>query len=282
MLTNPHHDLAILRYYFEVDGVQRFAGFTNNGTVLRKIVDVGGSTRLAESGLAGTVLWPITGHQDHFREMRRLTVEKSLKDSPYPDRFKVSRQTFQEYMSDNPDFSALYVFTDTLYYIKPMYLTLLARSQYKNAVIATGNMHIFIGDGTIHIDDTVYGTVWLKGDDVYMQVKGNENVYQHKNYYKTLVDHDEMAIPCLNGGFIVITVTRRVNLGATDYVQFVVTHADEISTYKINRTKQKFALVDNKCTIVDGFNDNRGLILPKNYSIIPTYGNGFILNKTLS
>ena len=280
LLTNPHHDIAMLRYIFEVDGVQRFAGFTSNGDVLRRVVDVGGSTRLAESGLAGTVLWPITGHQDHFREMKRLTVQKSLQESPFKDRFSISRDTFKEYMNGNPDYSALFVFTDTLYYIKPEELKMLEKSTYKNAVIATGNMHLFLGDGTIHIGDTVYGTVWLKNDDVYMQVKGNENVYQHKNYYKHLVDHDEMAIPVKDGN-IVITVTRRVNLGATDYIQFVVTFAKQISQYKISRNKQKFALVDNKCSIVEGFNDNRGLILPKNFSIIPTFNNGFILKRTI-
>ena len=278
-LKNPHHDLAMLRLVFETENVQNYVGYTFTGEMRRRVVDVGGSTRLALSGLAGVALWPHIGYQDNLREEKRLDTIFNLSKCLYPDRFTVERVTFQQYMTNKPDLDALYVFTDTLYYIQPTDLALFAQHNNKRGVIGVGNMHVFKNSGTIHIDDNVYGSVFMKDDNIYMKVKGNDNVYEHKNYYSQLADHDEMAIKT-NNGYIMISISNRIPLGATDYIKFTITYTDHVSISKISKIQSKYAMIDTRCTITNAFSDTKGLVLPKNFNVISN-GHGFVLRRTI-
>lgn len=280
VFKNPHHDLAMLRYVFETQNVQDYAGYTLKGIMRRRVVDVGGSTRLALSGLAGVALWPHIGYQDTFREDRRLAVIDNLKECYYPDRFTVERKTFQEYMQGSPDLDALYVFTDTLYYINPNDLELLTQHSNIRGVLGVGNMHVFKASGLIYINDNVYGSVFIKNQKIFMKVKGNENVYEHANYYSELAYSDEMAIKTLTG-YIVITVSKRVPLGATDYIKFTITYTDQLTINTISKQDHKYAMIDNRCNIVEAFTDAQGLVLPKNMNVISTRNGGFILRRTI-
>jgi len=234
---NPHHDLAELRRIFEFRNVNSYLEFSNlESKYLREFVDVGGSPRLATSGLRGTVLWPSCGYQDFFRQANRNAIKHdlSLLDQERGEiRCKISDLKFEDFFNTsdchvNGDFK-FPIFTDSMYYMKPhMFHSFL---NVPRGIVGAGSMHVFKKSGAIEINSKVYGAVKISNlllepakQLVEMSVVGNENTYSHANTYSALAKRDTMILLQERTQVLVLKVIDRVNLGCTDYVRFVIVH----------------------------------------------------------
>lgn len=241
--TNPHHEAAEMRKYYEWLNVTQFAAFDATiGVNHRRIVDVGASKRLIalrEAVPNYIALNPHCGLGDYEREAKAMF-------SNHLDRCEY--KTLAEY-TPALQRTDLLLFTDSFYYIKREEL-LAACDGMRFGVVAAGSAHVLSKadetDGYLRIGDHIFGEAGPFGKGMYMTVDGNPEAYCHPRVLQKSLDRNiycefdgsdvfvpnDITLPHGPGivvpgrGYkLFIKILDRFDMGATIYTRFIIIKA---------------------------------------------------------
>lgn len=238
--TNPHHDAANLRKYFEHKNMVQFANFDReNGGNLRFVIDVGASDRLINEAAITQIL----GLKPH------CSVGDYLREAKYKGRaFPVNCEqlTLQQFLDadermegDGLD-DSLYNFTDSMYYITDEEKeTLISKVDY--GVFACGACHVpkptEQTDGLLRVADYIFGKVERHGARMQMKVVGNPEFYEHAIVLQDALQYDTFLFWAqeTSGSIVLCQVLDRFDFGATVYIRFclIKARADEVKEHSI-------------------------------------------------
>lgn len=240
--TNPHHDAANLRKYFEHKNMVQFANFNREeGGNDRFIIDVGASDRLINEAAITQILGlkPHCGVGDYLREAK-------YRGRAFP--VNCEQLTLQQFLDADERMEgeeldgSLYNFTDSLYYITSEEKEQLI-SKVDYGVFACGACHVpkpaEQTDGLLRVADYVFGYVKRQGARMQMKVNGNPEFYEHDIVLQDALQYDTFLFGAQEASrsIVLCQVLDRFDFGATVYVRFclIKARADEVKEYHLGQ-----------------------------------------------
>jgi hypothetical protein len=243
---NQHQDLANFRAYFEwriiTKNTKLVAGFIN-----LFIIDVGASTRLANSLVARVALRPILDVQDRLRSNKFVPKVPTI----------TLDMTLQEFAGKNEkllrDKNVVFNFTDVIYYIDDYNLVSVAEKMH-DGVIAFGTLHIF----KFTVDDEFQelmnlGVITQEEHTINMKVVGNETTYQHQPRFSLLLNMDNYTIPGYNFN-LTVEKQDQVDFGPTLYISFIISKGPKDQIQQSNTFRKK-SVQENVLNTIEEQND---------------------------
>jgi hypothetical protein len=221
--TNPHLPLASLRRYEENYIIIKVAFNKLTKKLERIVVDIAPTERTVSYCITKIAIKDELCTEDVLRmekgnlqqNMFVVTLKMKLEEALESDYLKAILENYKDLV--------LFNLTDVLYYIDISTIIKMSEFFSNNVVFMVGTMHLFNfqKNNKIKIGSKIYGSVNQCGSKIQMEVSGNQASYEHALDYQQLINSNQMVVP-VKDGYIIFQVEHRYDLGATQYISFLV------------------------------------------------------------